>query len=100
MPKKIYVGNLSYSVDDQELENLFSQHGTVTSARVIIDRYDNRSKGFGFVEMEDEAAADAAIEALNGNEHMGRELKVSVARERNDRPRRDYYSMILRIGPP
>lgn len=90
MPKKIYVGNLSYSVDDQELENLFSQHGTVTSARVIIDRYDNRSKGFGFVEMEDEAAADAAIEALNGNEHMGRELKVSVARERNDRPRRDY----------
>ncbi len=90
MPKKIYVGNLSYSVDDQELENLFSQHGTVTSARVIIDRYDNRSKGFGFVEMEDEAAADAAIEALNGNEHMGRELKVSVARERNDRPRREY----------
>ena len=90
MPKKIYVGNLSYSVDDQELENLFSQHGTVTSARVIIDRYDNRSKGFGFVEMEDDAAATAAIETLNGNEHMGRELKVSEARERNDRPRRDY----------
>ena len=90
MPKKIYVGNLSYSADDQELENLFSQHGTVTSARVIIDRYDNRSKGFGFVEMEDDAAATAAIEALNGNEHMGRELKVSEARERNDRPRRDY----------
>jgi len=90
MPKKIYVGNLSYSADDQELETLFSQHGTVTSARVIIDRYDNRSKGFGFVEMEDEAAADAAIQALNGSEHMGRELKVSEARERNDRPRRDY----------
>ncbi len=90
MPKKIYVGNLSYQVDDQELENLFSAHGTVTSARVIIDRYDNRSKGFGFVEMEDEAAADAAIEALNGSEQQGRELKVSVARERNDRPRRDY----------
>jgi len=90
MPKKIYVGNLSYQVDDQELENMFSAHGTVTSARVIIDRYDNRSKGFGFVEMEDEAAADAAIEALNGSEQQGRELKVSVARERNDRPRRDY----------
>ena len=90
MPKKIYVGNLSYQVDDQELENLFSAHGTVTSARVIIDRYDNRSKGFGFVEMEDEAAADTAIEALNGSEQQGRELKVSVARERNDRPRRDY----------
>ncbi|MCK5736458.1 MAG: RNA-binding protein [Spirochaetaceae bacterium] len=90
MPKKIYVGNLSYSVDDQELENMFSAHGTVTSARVIIDRYDNRSKGFGFVEMEDEAAADTAIEALNGSDQQGRELKVSVARERNDRPRRDY----------
>lgn len=90
MPKKIYVGNLSYSVDDQELENIFSAHGTVTSARVIIDRYDNRSKGFGFVEMEDDAAALAAIEALNGSEQGGRELKVSEARERNDRPRRDY----------
>lgn len=90
MPKKIYVGNLNYQVDDQELENMFSAHGTVNSARVIIDRYDNRSKGFGFVEMEDEAAADAAIEALNGSEQQGRELKVSVARERNDRPRRDY----------
>ena len=90
MPKKIYVGNLAYSVDDQELENIFSAHGTVTSARVIIDRYDNRSKGFGFVEMEDDAAADAAIEALNGKDNGGRELKVSVARERNDRPRRDY----------
>lgn len=90
MPKKIYVGNLSYSVDDQELESLFSQHGTVSSARVIIDRYDNRSKGFGFVEMDDETAASAAIEALNGQDHMGRELKVSEARERSDRPRRDY----------
>jgi RNA recognition motif-containing protein len=90
MPKKIYVGNLSYSADDQELENVFSQYGTVLSARVIIDRYDNRSKGFGFVEMEDEAAADQAIEALNGKDHMGRELKVSVARERSERPRRDY----------
>lgn len=90
MPKKIYVGNLSYSVDDRELENLFSQHGNVVSARVIIDRYDNRSKGFGFVEMEDEGSAESAISALNGNEHMGRELKVSEARERNDRPRRDY----------
>ena len=90
MPKKIYVGNLSYSADDQVLETLFSQHGTVTSARVIIDRYDHRSKGFGFVEMEDDVAATAAIQALNGQEHMGRELKVSEARERNDRPRRDY----------
>ena len=90
MPKKLYVGNLSYTADDQELETVFSQYGTVISARVIIDRYDNRSKGFGFVEMEDEAAADRAVEELNGKEHMGRELKVSVARERSERPRRDY----------
>ncbi|CAD7844548.1 hypothetical protein S1OALGB6SA_768 [Olavius algarvensis spirochete endosymbiont] len=90
MPKKIYVGNLAYSIGDDELEKLFSPHGTVTSARVIIDRYDNRSKGFGFVEMEDDAAADAAIEALNGKENGGRELKVSVARERSNRMHRDY----------
>ncbi len=89
MSKKIYVGNLSYAVDDQELEKLFGQYGTVSSAKVIVDRYDNRSKGFGFVEMEDDAAADAAIDALNGQDNMGRELKVSEARERNDRPRRD-----------
>lgn len=90
MPKKIYVGNLSYSVDDQELENVFSTHGTVTSARVVVDRYDNRSKGFGFVEMEDDEVAESAIQALNGQEHMGRELKVSEARERTGRPRREY----------
>ena len=90
MPKKIYVGNLAYSVGDDELEKLFSPHGTVTSARVIIDRYDNRSKGFGFVEMENDAAANAAIEALNGKENGGRELKVSIARERSNRMQRDY----------
>ncbi len=89
MSKKIYVGNLSYAVDDQELEKLFGQYGTVSSAKVIVDRYDNRSKGFGFVEMEDDSAADAAIDALNGQDSMGRELKVSEARERSDRPRRD-----------
>ena len=84
MSKKIYVGNLAYSVGDSELEVLFNQHGTVNSARVIIDRYDNRSKGFGFVEMGNDSEADSAIEALNGKEHMGRELRVSVARDRND----------------
>jgi len=90
MPKKIYVGNLAYSVGDDELERLFTPYGTVSSAKVIIDRYDNRSKGFGFVEMEDDAAADAAIEALNGKENSGRQLKVSVARERSNRMNRDY----------
>ncbi|OQX29050.1 MAG: RNA-binding protein [Spirochaeta sp. LUC14_002_19_P3] len=88
MSKKIYVGNLSYSVDDQELGNLFGQHGNIISAKVIIDRYDNRSKGFGFVEMEDDDAADAAINALNGQDHMGRALKVSEARDRGERPPR------------
>lgn len=82
MSKNIYVGNISYSVDDQELERVFSQYGTVTSARVITDRNTNQSKGFGFVEMEDTAEADAAISALNGTELDNREIKVNEAKER------------------
>ena len=90
MAKKIYVGNLAYSVDDDGLESMFIPHGTVISAKVITDRYDNRSKGFGFVEMEDDAAADAAIKALDGKENNGRQMKVSVARDRSKRMNRDY----------
>jgi len=90
MAKKIYVGNLAYSVDDDGLESMFIPHGTVISAKVITDRYDNRSKGFGFVEMEDDAAADAAIKALDGKENNGRQVKVSVARDRSKRVNRDY----------
>ncbi len=82
MSKNIYVGNISYSVGDQELEKLFTQYGTVQSARVITDRNTNQSKGFGFVEMEDAAEADAAISALNGTELDNREIKVNEARER------------------
>ncbi len=78
----IYVGNLSYSTQEKELEELFGQYGEVASARIISDRDTNRSKGFGFVEMADDAAAQAAITALNGNEFMGRPLKVNQARER------------------
>ena len=85
MSKNIYVGNLSYSVDEQELERLFAQYGTVKTARVITDRDTNRSKGFGFVEMEDNSEADAAISALNGTEVDNREIKVNEARERGDR---------------
>ena len=85
MSKNIYVGNLSYSVGEQELEKLFAQYGTVKSARVITDRDTDRSKGFGFVEMEDNAEADAAISALNGTEMDNREIKVNEARERGDR---------------
>ena len=85
MSKNIYVGNLSYSVDEQELERLFAQYGTVKTARVITDRDTNRSKGFGFVEMEDNSEADAAISALNGTEVDNREIKVNEARDRGDR---------------
>jgi RNA recognition motif-containing protein len=85
MGKKLYVGNLSYNVDSSELEQLFSQHGQVTSAQIINDRDTGRSKGFGFVEMADDAEADAAIAALNGQQHDGRALTVNEARPREDR---------------
>lgn len=85
MGKKLYVGNLSYSVDSSELESLLSQHGTVLSADVISDRMTGRSKGFGFVEMDSEAEANAAIEALNGKEFNGRTLTVNEAKPRAPR---------------
>jgi len=73
----IYVGNLPYQVDDQQLQELFAQHGSVTSARVITDKFSGESKGFGFVEMPDKAEADAAISATNGQDFMGRALRVN-----------------------
>src|SRR5687768_18254430 len=85
MGKKLYVGNLSYQVDSSELEQLFGQHGTVTSAQVINDRDTGRSKGFGFVEMSSDDEAQAAIAALNGQEHLGRTLTVNEARPKEDR---------------
>jgi RNA recognition motif-containing protein len=85
MAKKLYVGNLSYSVDSTELEQLFGQHGQVLSAQVINDRDTGRSKGFGFVEMADDSEAEAAIAALNGQQHDGRALTVNEARPREDR---------------
>ena len=89
MGKKLYVGNLKYSVDDAELQEMFSEFGAVDSARVITDRDTGRSKGFGFVEMADEGEADAAINALNGKDVQGRALTVNEARPREDRgPRR------------
>ena len=74
----IYVGNISWGLSDQDLENLFAEHGTVTSAKIITDRMTNRSRGFGFVEMED--GAEAAIEALNGTEIDGRSIVVNESR--------------------
>ena len=74
----IYVGNISWGLNDQDLENVFAEYGTVTSAKIITDRMTNRSRGFGFVEMSD--GAEAAIEALNGTEVDGRELVVNESR--------------------
>ena len=87
MGSKLYVGNLSYDVTGSDLEQLFSQHGGVQSAEVIADRDSGRSKGFGFVQMESDDAAQAAISALNGQEWQGRPLTVNVAKPREDRPR-------------
>jgi RNA recognition motif-containing protein len=85
MGKKLYVGNLAYSVDSSELEQMFGAHGTVTSAQIINDRDTGRSKGFGFVEMSSDAEAEAAIAALNGQEQNGRALTVNEARPREER---------------
>src|SRR5579859_6061841 len=85
MGKKLYVGNLSYQVDSSELEQLFGQYGQVASAQIINDRETGRSKGFGFVEMTNDNEAQAAIEALNGQEHNGRALTVNEARPREER---------------
>ena len=80
MGRKLYVGNLSYNVDSSQLEQLFGQHGQVVSAQVINDRDTGRSKGFGFVEMSSDEEAQAAIAALNGQQHGGRALTVNEAR--------------------
>ena len=81
----MYVGNLTYSVTESDLEGLFSQFGTVQSAQVIQDRETGRSKGFGFVEMDSDAEAQAAIQGLNEQEHDGRRLTVNEAKPREDR---------------
>lgn len=93
MGKKLFVGNLAYSVDSDQLQNIFSAVGNVTSAQVIMDRSTGRSKGFGFVEMETDQAAADGIQKLNGQDQGGRAMTVSEAkpqapREGGDRPRR------------
>lgn len=87
MGTRLYVGNLSYRVDNAALEELFGQYGQVASAEVISEHDTGRSKGFGFVEMADDAGAQAAIQALDGKDHQGRALKVNEARPKEDRPR-------------
>jgi len=80
MGKKLYVGNLPYSVSDSDLQQMFEGHGTVVSAQVIMDRDTGRSKGFGFVEMSSDAEAQAAVDAMNGKDINGRPLTVNEAR--------------------
>ena len=81
----IYLGNIAWSMTEDSVEALFAEFGTVSSVKIITDKYSGRSKGFGFVEMDDDAAAQAAIDALNDSEQDGRNLRVNQARPREDR---------------
>jgi RNA recognition motif-containing protein len=90
MATKLYVGGLSYAVNDDQLREMFEAIGKVESAQVIVDRASNQSKGFGFVEMSDKDDAEKAIKELNGKDAGGRSLAVSVARPREERPRNSF----------
>ena len=81
----IYLGNIAWSMTEDTVEALFAEFGTVSSVKIITDKYSGRSKGFGFVEMDDDAAAQAAIDALNDSEQDGRNLRVNQARPRERR---------------
>lgn len=85
---KLFVGSLPFATTDDELQQLFASHGTVDSAKVLTDRETGRSRGFGFVEMGDDAEAKAAMEALNNSELGGRTIVVNEARPREERPQR------------
>jgi cold-inducible RNA-binding protein len=88
MAKKLYVGNLAFSVTDDELMQAFTSFGNIVSARVVMDRMTGRSKGFGFVEIEDDSQADEAVNKMNGQTIGGRPVRVSEAKPQEDRPRR------------
>ena len=87
MQNKLFVGSLAFSVTDEQLSELFAEFGTVVSAKVITDRDSGNSKGFGFVELENNDQAKAAIAALNGKEVNGRQLNVTIAKPMTDRPK-------------
>ena len=91
LKKNLYVGNLSFETSEERLRELFAQYGTVASARLITDRDTGSSRGFGFVEMSTEDEAKAAMEALDGHEEGGRQLKVNEARERGEDRQRGGY---------
>ena len=86
METKLYVGNLSYDVTENDLQDAFSQHGTVSEAKVIMDKVTGKPRGFAFVTMDTKESAEAAIKALNGSDWHGRALTVNEAREREARP--------------
>ncbi len=90
MSSKLFVGNLSFDVTENDLQDLFAPHGTVTSVDLIQDRMSGRSRGFGFVTMETSEAAQAAIQALNGKPMHGRDLTVNEARPREERAPRSF----------
>ena len=86
----IYVGNLSYDVTEDEVRDIFSSHGEISSISIIKDKYSGQSKGFGFVEMPNQAEAEEAIKALNESELKGRNIKVNQAKPKEERPKRRY----------
>jgi cold-inducible RNA-binding protein len=90
MAKKLFVGGIPWATTSDDLQTLFSQHGTVASATVITDKMTGRSRGFGFVEFENDAEADAAAAALNNTDYSGRTLVVKEARPLEDRPKRSF----------
>lgn len=85
----IYVGNLAYEVSEDDLREAFGQHGSVTSVNIIMNRETGRSKGFGFVEMENQAEGEEAIKQLDGNQVKGRPIRANEARPKTDKPRTD-----------
>lgn len=87
---QIYVGNMSYGTTEETIEGLFAEYGEVGSVKLITDRETGRAKGFGFVTMDDDAAANKAIEELNGKEYDGRTLRINEAKPREERPRREF----------
>ncbi|QCX54290.1 RNA-binding protein [Elizabethkingia sp. JS20170427COW] len=86
----IFISNINYAASSSDLENFFSAFGTISSAKIITDRETGRSRGFGFIEMPNEEEAKSAIETLNGALFQGKNLNVSEAREREERPRRSF----------
>jgi cold-inducible RNA-binding protein len=92
MEKKLYVGNLSYATTEEDLRTLFSQAGTVASVELIKDRHTGNSKGFAFIEMSDQSEIEKAITTFNGYSLGNREIKVSIARPREERPQGSWYN--------